>query len=45
MSEQVYNTASLFQELIGPAFLTTAIKEIVILVFTIIILYDFASII
>lgn len=45
MSEQVYNTAFLFRELICPAFLTTAIKELGILVFAIIILYDFASII
>jgi len=43
MSERVYNTAFLFQELISPAFLTTAIKEIGILVFAIIIIYDFAS--
>lgn len=40
MNKQAYNPAFLFQELIAPAFLTTAIKEIGILVFVIIILMN-----
>lgn len=38
LNKQVYNTAFLFQELIVPASFTTAVKEIGILVFVIIIL-------